>query len=275
MKTQTTTLGFLFLLISFYSGFGQSDKTSIGVLEFSFPSIKDYEASAGKDILAERLKVLYERDYNYVRSAETYVTQALLKDGRFQIVDRTDLNLIFNELELQKNENFLDGYTVEQGKSIGSDYLFKAQYFPGDRMLQLNMYSVVDGNIVGSDNVNFRRNLFGIEQFSDELKEATFRIVKKVFPERMPLVKMIKSKEVLLAGGSSHNLRKRDKLRVIRIEVLEIEGKKMERPVEIGEIEIQEVENENFSRCKITKGAKEIQELLKNGNQIYVDEHEN
>ena len=85
--------------------FGQSQIT-IGILQFDFPTLAEYRKANKKEVLAKRLQSNYEQDFDYVRSAQNYVTQQLLADSRFQVIDRANLNLISNELEATKARKF-------------------------------------------------------------------------------------------------------------------------------------------------------------------------
>ncbi|MBL0288501.1 MAG: hypothetical protein IPQ19_14160 [Bacteroidetes bacterium] len=47
----------------------------------------------------------------------------LFTKSRFTVVDRTNLSALKSEKELQKSEDFIDGYVVDQGKSFGAKYV--------------------------------------------------------------------------------------------------------------------------------------------------------
>ena len=51
------------------------------------------------------------------------ITSAFTSKSRFIVVDRTRLDAIYKERNLQMREDFMDGAIVEQGKSIGARYL--------------------------------------------------------------------------------------------------------------------------------------------------------
>lgn len=61
----------------------------------------------------------------YVEKLNAILSVAFLEKKRFTIVDRTKLEQITKERNLQKQEEFLDGFVAEQGKSLGAQYLIQ------------------------------------------------------------------------------------------------------------------------------------------------------
>ena len=85
------------------SCFAQSGKTSIAILDFT--------ASSGID-------------QQFVQTAQEATTQGFVRAKRFVIVDRSRLDAIQNERNLQKSEEFiLSSFTVEQRSAIGAQFL--------------------------------------------------------------------------------------------------------------------------------------------------------
>ncbi|PZF72669.1 CsgG/HfaB family protein [Taibaiella soli] len=85
---------------------------------------------------------------------EDAITDAFIKAKHFTLVDRSNLNALDNERELQKSEAFINGATVEQGKSIGADYLIRLglQDYKNDGVvckfkLTLNVINVATGEL--------------------------------------------------------------------------------------------------------------------------------
>ena len=65
------------------------------------------------------------KGYNtrFVTELQEQTLQAFSQKSRFTVVDRTNTSIINTEKELQKSEDFLSGYVVDQGKSIGAKYI--------------------------------------------------------------------------------------------------------------------------------------------------------
>jgi hypothetical protein len=62
----------------------------------------------------------------------------------------------------------------------------------------------------------------------------------------------------MIAGGTSFNLKMGDKLKVVEVSIIEVNGKKLERKKDIGELKITKVEDENFSTCSVKSGGIDI-----------------
>ncbi len=61
----------------------------------------------------------------YCAQVEGAIASIFTGKTRFTVVDRTKLDQIAKERNLQKQEEFLDGFIVEQGKSLGAQYLIQ------------------------------------------------------------------------------------------------------------------------------------------------------
>ncbi len=61
--------------------------------------------------------------YNYAASVEDLLATAFNGKSRFTLVDRTKITQLESEKTLQKNEDFINGYTVQQSKSLGAQYI--------------------------------------------------------------------------------------------------------------------------------------------------------
>ena len=85
-----------------FTASAQTDKIAVGVLPFT-----DASRKVGNDLAA-------------INDA---VTNALVKSNRFIIVDRSKMQALAQEKNLQKTEDFIDGKALEQGKSLGAEYL--------------------------------------------------------------------------------------------------------------------------------------------------------
>ena len=91
----------LFVGINFVTS--AQEKTSVGILPFTY-----IEGSA---------------TLQDVNSIQETIINAFVKTKRFNIVDRSKMDALKKEKELQKSEDFIDGYVIKQGISLGADYL--------------------------------------------------------------------------------------------------------------------------------------------------------
>jgi curli biogenesis system outer membrane secretion channel CsgG len=229
------------------------------------------------------------------------VTNAFVKTKRFNIVDRSKMEALKKEKDLQKSEDFIDGTVIEQGHSLGASYLIsgkvssvtKSSGYKNRTKLdgttesvlvneaQINfscqVIDVATGQVINSEtfsNSGGGQGFFGGSSagsvdaaFTQSLSSLTSDIdkwVNKNFPATFPIVE-IQEKDskgnaikVMIAGGSAFNLQKGDRLKVVEVSTIEVNGKKLERKKEIGELKISKVEDENFSTCSVKSGGIDI-----------------
>ncbi len=92
-------------------GLAQSGKTSIAILDFS--------ASSGID-------------RQFIQTAQEATTQGFIRAKRFVIVDRSRLDAIQKERNLQKSEEFImSSFSVEQRSAIGAQFLVQGNVTNG------------------------------------------------------------------------------------------------------------------------------------------------
>ncbi len=97
----------LFLLTLLFCSFNglvkAQDKIGVGILPFTY-----VEGAA---------------EFQDVNSIQEAVSNAFVKTKRFNIVDRSKMDLLKKEKDLQKSEDFIDGSVISQGVSLGANYL--------------------------------------------------------------------------------------------------------------------------------------------------------
>jgi len=259
---KTTLLLFISFLLS-VSLLGQDNKIHIGILKFKL--LKESSRS-----LFGTSKILqYE---NALNSSEVYIIERLLEDDRVEIVERSKLNLINKELELQKSENFMDGYVVSQGGHIGAEYLIYGIYNPDNKDLAISLYSVKKNNVINKKIIPLKANFWGKMNYKESVQNAISKIMEEQFPNKIPMIEVLKgdskAKEVLVAGGTKNGFHNYDKLSFYIDDIKIVGSDTLKREKTIGEGKIIEVENENFSRVKIKKGKKEIKQFYDKGTII-------
>jgi TolB-like protein len=274
MKKTILTLGIIFGCIS--SNFAQ-EKTGVGILSFTVG-----ESSSS----------------TYVNSIQETVTNAFVKTKRFNIVDRSKMDALKQEKNLQKSEDFIDGSVIQQGVSLGANYLISGHVisakaesmeakddkgnititYKAKLSIQLKVIDVSTGQVVTSETIepkagNSLMGAFGlgastpekaITKAIKEIEEKVDDFVGKNFPVSFQIVEIQEKSsggaavKVMIAGGSAFGLKKGDKLKVVEVSIVEVGGKKLERKKEIGELKISKVEDENFSTCTVGNGGIEI-----------------
>ena len=256
------------------------EKTGVGIMSFSFVQ----GAASSQD----------------VNSIQETVINAFVKTKRFNIVDRSKMDALKKEKELQKSEDFIDGSVIQQGISLGANYLISGHVISAqaERMetvpdsktgavtvsykaklsIQLKVIDVATGQVVTSETIEPKGgSTFGgmmgygpstpqaaITKAIKDIEEKVDDFVNKNFPANFPIVE-IQEKDskgnaikIMIAGGSAFNLQKGQKLKVVEVSTIEVNGKKLERKKDIGELKITKVEDENFSTCSVSSGGIEI-----------------
>jgi curli biogenesis system outer membrane secretion channel CsgG len=254
--------------------FGQ-EKTSVGILPFTYVQ---NSASIGN-----------------VNSIQETVINAFVKTKRFNIVDRSKMDALKNEKELQKTDDFIDGSVVDQGKNLGAAFLISGHVisaqseqmrsddgkgnvtisYKAKLAISLKVIDVATGQVITSETIEPKSGstlggMFGIgsSSASDAITKSITKIEEKIdefvsrnFPIYFSIAE-IQEKDskggasvILLAGGSGFGLKKGDKLKVVELTEMEVNGKKLTRKKEIGELKITNVEDENFSICSVNTGG--------------------
>ena len=76
--------------------------------------------------------------------------------------------------------------------------------------------------------------------------------------------------KILIAGGSGFGLKKGDKLKVVEVVDMEVNGKKLQRKKEIGELKISKVDDESFSTCSVSSGGVDINSKFEAKSKILI-----
>jgi TolB-like protein len=248
-----------------------------------------------------------------VNSIQETVTNAFVKTKRFNIVDRSKMDGLRREKELQKSEDFIDGSVVQQGVSLGANFLISGHVlsaqseqmetspnedtgktlvtYKSKLSINLKVIDVSTGEVVTSETIepkggSLLGGMIGMGASSPEaaiskaIKDIEGKIdgfVSENFPVTFPIVEIQEKDKkgsaitIMIAGGSGFNLKKGDNLKVVEVSVMEVNGRKLQRNREIGELKVIKVEDENFSICSVKSGGIEINSKFEgNANLVVV-----
>lgn len=267
-------------LLSIYFSLNAQDKTGVGIMPFTY--------------------VQNAASFQDVNSIQETVINSFVKTKRFNIVDRSKMDALKKEKDLQKSEDFIDGSVIQQGVSLGANFLISGHVISAqaERMetapdattgkvtvsykaklsITLKAIDVATGQVVVSETIEPKGGslLGGALGMSPSTPEAAITkaikdieskvddFVGKNFPVSFPIVEIQEkdgkgnATKIMIAGGSAFNLQKGDKLKVVEVSFIEVNGKKLERKKDIGELKISKVEDENFSTCTVSSGGIEI-----------------
>ena len=234
-----------------------------------------------------------------INSIQETVVNAFVKTKRFNIVDRSKMEALKKEKNLQKSEDFIDGSVIAQGVALGANFLISGHIISAtaERMegssvisgestatykaklsIDLKVIDVATGQIITSERIEPKggSSFGGIMGTAPSTPEAAIlkaikgiedkidKFVDKNFPVTFHIVEIQEkdgkgnATKIMIAGGSAFNLKKGDKLKVVEVSIIEVNGKKLERKKELGELRITKVEDENFSTCSVKSGGVDI-----------------
>lgn len=222
------------------------------------------------------------------------VVEMLTNTKRFRVVDRTSLDKIHEELELQKSEAFLDSKNlVEQDIAVAAEKLITGEIvkipvyrikngdgsvrgYKASVAFQMKVVDVATG--LSTEAVSFQgkasqENLSpesAITQAMMSLQDKIYEYFRVNFPVTAKINRILSEKNgvakyVLLSAGKMQGIRVGDKFTVESIEM--IGGQPY--PSLIGELTVKKLAGDMFSECEADKKAGAgIAEKFKAGNKI-------
>lgn len=206
----------------------------------------------------------YENDGDACQRIQGMAMDALYADRRVQVVVPESLPAVEAERELQKDEDFLAGYVVEQWDQRGAEFLLTGQVAPGRQELVLEIHRLSDRQVVASQVQSFKVGYMAPTEAQRTLVEQGLQLLlTDFFRAKIPVVKVLngasKARRVLVAGGESQGFRLHQELRVL------IQGEA------VGTVVVEAVEGEFFSRCRVISGGRAISTALAEGQEVEVE----
>jgi hypothetical protein len=251
----------------------EKKKITIGIIDFKLPTRSEidnngllaiYGDAADKAKVAQRIEAL-----------QSIVTECYIQDSRFNLVDRRATEAISKERELQKTEDFMDGYVVGQGKSIGAEYLLFGNYDLKTSRLVLSLFSIEEGKIVAKESEELKSGFFGNKDIVAPTQLIVQRLNGRVFPLLIPIVEIkeqnkTKVKTLLIAGGLNRGLKTAMKLDIKIKDEIEVEGEKQVYYKTVGIAIVDKVEDAHFSIVRVTEEGDVVKQLLESGKKLYL-----
>ncbi len=218
-----------------------------------------------------------QEDSPYTGLVTEKVVEMLTNTRRFRVVDRTSIDKIHSELELQKSEAFLDSKNrVEQDIAVAAEKMITGH------IVKIPVYRMKnpDGSVRGfKASVGFEMKVVDVatglssEATSFQGKasqecmspEAAVNMAMQSiqleigdwfrdnFPITCSVVRILDNKTILVSAGSEQGVKPGNKFKVEAIEMLE--GSPYHKV--LGEIRIKAVAGPNFSECEVPKKTME------------------
>ncbi len=201
------------------------------------------------------------------------VVEMLTNTRRFRVVDRTSIDKIHSELELQKSEAFLDSKNrVEQDVAVAAEKMITGHIvkIPVYRMknpngsvrgfkasigFEMKVVDVATG--LSSEATSFQGKAsqecmspeaavtMAMQSIQDEIGDW----FRTNFPITCSVSRIIDNKTILVNAGSEQGLKPGNTLKVEAVEM--IDGQAYHKA--LGEIKIKNVAGPNFSECEVSK----------------------
>lgn len=205
-----------------------------------------------------------------------YIVGSYASDDRFAVIDKANTQIIREEQDRQKNEEFIDGYIVEQGAQEGYDYCYYPKYDKKEKTLSIKVYDIAKGVVASNQSVKLKNTILGTPK---GLKDAIIELVEKVnsncFEIRYEILRCIdkkkksSAKKLLFAIGYNQRAKDDQKFEIYKMTEEKVGGKTLARKEVIGSGKIDEVQDGNFSILKVSSGGKVVMQCLDNGIQLY------
>ena len=227
-----------------------------------------------------------------------FVSDGVNKTTRFNLIERQKLQAILTELDIQMGYSSVNSKVlVEQGHILGANYnLFgmvnsistqrnkhvnketrEVSYsWDCTISISLRIVDIETGLVKDTEIINAKAGLLGISVADTEIDawnsackkvaKKTQDFIKRACPLVAEIAQIEKEKsgaavEILISGGSALGIKKKDKLEVFEVSLLN--GK--EREVNIASLIVKEVQGANFSICKVKKGGQLLKDKIIGG----------
>lgn len=273
----------VYLLVLFIGVAQSQEKTTIGILPFSYNSALSY---------------------NDVFTIQEAVLNAFVKVQKFNIVDRGNWQGLQTERSLQNTQDFINTSAIKKGMSLGAKYLISGHlsailvtpmvltdfnnmqhfYSSVKISLQLKIISVESTQIIASEVMD----VYGGDAYNETTQELAYgRAILNIEPNirdfirrnfdksQFVIVNVEKSDRkkrpvtVLINGGLNDGLAYGHTLTIVETTTLTVEGKTVQRKKNIGLLRIMKIEDNNFSIGTITSGKDEVKKSMDIGKKLF------
>ena len=214
-----------------------------------------------------------QEDSPYTGLVTEKVVEMLTNTRRFRVVDRTSIDKIHSELELQKSEAFLDSKNrVEQDIAVAAEKMITGHIvkIPVYRMknadgsvrgfkasvgFEMKVVDVATG--LSSDATSFQGKAsqecmspeaavnMAMQSIQTEIRDW----FRTNFPVTCSVSRILDNKTILINAGSEQGIKPGNTLKVEAVEILD--GQPYHKA--LGEIKVRVLAGPNFSECEVPK----------------------
>ncbi|WP_160131118.1 CsgG/HfaB family protein [Kordia antarctica] len=265
--------------------------TTIGFAQKKTVAISTFESTGSTSIESQ-----------YIKAIEDKVKAAIKNTNRFKIVDRGNYKKLLAEREFQKKEEFIDGKVTAESSFEGAEQIVtgsinhisftrktskSSMHYVCTISFSLEVIDIATGKVIASELIEPKQTFLGglvstydtktpNKAFFNSLK-GTQKAIDKFVADNFPVTTQIieitkasssKAKMLLINTGNINGARKKQEFKVVELVKVIVNGKELIRKKEIGTIKITNVEGEEISEAKVTKGGDMILEKFNAGAQI-------
>jgi TolB-like protein len=257
---------------------------------------------------------------DFLEEVTLRLTQGFIETHRFIVVDRSKFSLIDKERNLQKSESFIDGKVVEQGKSLGAQYIISGDvtHYTNDGQvckmtISLSVLDVTTGHTIKSDVIDTKGGNHGktvkragilggalavgslvpgvgavagvaagaaaasagrddgagahekaFKKSLDAIYPQIQVFVSENFPATFAVVSIEKTTKsgkaamLLVAGGRNMGVEEGQKMKLIKLQTLVVNGETMTRKKQIATAKVKKVDDDNFCTVAITDETEDV-----------------
>lgn len=263
----------------------QNGKEGIGVLPFT-SSVKSKHPGAA-EVLTQK------------------VTDAIVTVNRFIVVERSIMDALAKEKDYQMGYDFANSQDmIQQGHAIGAKYLLMGHLgsmevvknkheidnqtsytYSYQLSLSVKIVNVETGQVISTENLTPSKGSLLNYIMASKTEEAAWdkacegiyksaiKYIRDAFPLELQIIQIEKIKKdkasmVLISGGKDLGLYKNAKLIVYELTELSVNGVVVERQKEIGKLTVKELEGDNLSICKVSKGGEVLKQKIESGAKL-------
>ncbi len=298
-------LVFLINLLILNTLFAVKDNEVVAVVSFTDPTFEvvyHFNNLFQKDEIVKDEVNPYER---YTTMLTEVMVDAFVNSNRFTVVDRTHLDKVMAEADLQRGDRFNDQNAVKLGKLLGANYIVtgylgsiavsesrdskgRLQGYLARIDYTMKMVDVETGEIKSTERIDTKDKdefFFGLlstsyptpeEAISQSISSSVYWVrngINRIFPITGPLFEVSaqkkgKAQEIVIAVGGKYGVKEKDVFEIIEKKAVTLNGEEITRSIKVGTVRVSRVDDENFSTCTVKKGHESILSKFDNGTPL-------
>jgi len=265
-------------------------------------SVHGYCQNEGKDIVyVENFSYTSRIGSSYVESLRNKIIEGLVKTDRLVVKDVNSESGVAEQLKKQTEDaSNVDENTLVIMKNLHANYLIQGHVttlegirvvdkegkvsYKGSVVFSLRIVDIATGTFKGTENYSYEGSGSGflatgtgdtpdkaIANTMSSIEKDMKKLVNEYFPIEGTILEIAvekkgKATEVYIDLGEKNGMQKKQKFAVFAER--EVAGRKSQK--RIGEIEIDAVEGDDISLCKVKKGGEEIKAAMGEEQSIVI-----